>query len=175
MHKPALSRPVRVSDVPKAGLNVEVVAGKEERAALAADYGLESIERLEAQLVLHPAEEGLTVSGRLEAQVTYRCVVTLEPVHGHVIEEIRARFAHEGFRGHDTAAEIEVTLNDDDPPEPILRGMADVGPLVAEFLALGLDPYPRSPGADFAEPAPPARPDNPFGVLAKIGKGRADH
>ena len=37
----------------------------------------------------------------------------------------------------------------EDPPEPIVNGAIDLGALAAEFLMLGLDPYPRKPGAVF--------------------------
>ncbi len=37
-----------------------------------------------------------------------------------------------------------------DPPDPIVNGRIDLGQLAAEFLALGLDPYPRKPGVEFA-------------------------
>ena len=43
--------------------------------------------------------------------------------------------------------------------------------LVAEFLALGLDPYPRKPGVAFVEPTPLAEPGqtaSPFSVLGKF-------
>ena len=36
----------------------------------------------------------------------------------------------------------------------ILNGVIDLGEMVAETLALDLDPYPRKPGVSFDEPAP---------------------
>ena len=41
-----------------------------------------------------------------------------------------------------------------------------LGALTAEFFALGLDPYPRKPGVEFAAPAEEAAPDSPFAALA---------
>ena len=48
-----------------------------------------------------------------------------------------------------TAAEETQTfsLADEDEPDPIIDGKIDLGALTAEFFALGLDPYPRKPGA----------------------------
>ena len=37
----------------------------------------------------------------------------------------------------------------EEPPDAIVDGKIDLGALAAEFLALGLDPYPRKPGASF--------------------------
>ena len=98
MSEHSFSRPIRVADVPRAGQTLSVVASAEERADLARAFGLQEIKGLEAQLRLKPRDDGLTVQGRLEAQVVYTCVVTLEPVPGHIIEEIEARFAPEHVR-----------------------------------------------------------------------------
>ena len=71
------------------------------------------------------------------------CVVTLDPFPARVEEEVDVDFsASEAFRG--TPAE------DAEMPDPIVDGMIDLGGLTAEFLSLGLDPYPRKPDASFA-------------------------
>ncbi len=44
----------------------------------------------------------------------------------------------------------------DEPPEPLVGGTVDLGAIATEFLILGIDPYPRKPGAEFD--APPRRP-----------------
>jgi hypothetical protein len=62
--------------------------------------------------------------------------------------------------------------NQPDPPDPIVNGRIDLGALASEFLALGLDPYPRKPGVEFkslTEDADDARP-SPFAVLGKLKK-----
>jgi len=54
----------------------------------------------------------------------------------------------------------------------LIGGAVDLGALATEFLILGLDPYPRQPGAVFRPPAD-ARPDEgPFAALAKLKRGR---
>jgi hypothetical protein len=59
-----------------------------------------------------------------------------------------------------------------DPPDEIVNGHVDLGALTAEFLALGLDPYPRKPGVDFAfEGGGPAK-ESPFAALAKLKESR---
>ena len=63
-----------------------------------------------------------------------------------------------------------MVLDGADAPDPIVDGKIDLGALAAEFLALGLDPYPRKPGAEFAPPAADEPPDSPFDALAKIAK-----
>jgi hypothetical protein len=68
------------------------------------------------------------------------------------------------------AAEEE---GEEDPPDPIIDGRIDLGALAAEFLALGLDPYPRKPGAAFdLGEAEPER-ESPFAALARL-RGEKD-
>ena len=55
----------------------------------------------------------------------------------------------------------------------MIDGRIDLGALAAEFFALGLDPYPRKPGAEFVAPPEPAPPDSPFAALAGTGGKRA--
>ena len=62
------------------------------------------------------------------------------------------------------------SLDDEDEPDPIIEGKIDLGALAAEFFALGLDPYPRKPGASFELNAKPEPADSPFAVLAKRAK-----
>jgi len=176
-----LSRPFRVADVPKGGTSVEIVADDAERARLAAAYGLICVERLEARLTLRPASGGgIKVRGHLSADVTYACIVTLDPVPGRVEEDIDVRFALAAAPQRRAREDIEIDLSldaNDDPPEPIVNGVADLGVLVAEFLALGLDPYPRAAGAELARPGPdgtgvPDRP-SPFAALGSLKGSRS--
>jgi hypothetical protein len=60
--------------------------------------------------------------------------------------------------GDEDKIDIEVKLNEDDPPEPIVDGIIDLGAVTLEFLALALDPYPRKPGVSFD--AGPAEPEH---------------
>ena len=72
-------------------------------------------------------------------------------------------------------AEIEQRgLPDEDEPDPIIDGKIDLGALAAEFFALGLDPYPRKPGATFEESTESEPADSPFSALAKRAKPDSD-
>ncbi len=57
-------------------------------------------------------------------------------------------------------------------PEPLVDGIVDLGALATEFLILGLDPYPRKPGAAFEPPREGAADGGPFAALAGWSKGR---
>ena len=63
-----------------------------------------------------------------------------------------------------------------DGPEPMFGGTVDLGALATEFLILGIDPYPRKPGAEFEPPKDVAPDPGPFAVLAGLAtKDRNGH
>ena len=56
------------------------------------------------------------------------------------------------------------------PPEPLVDGKVDLGALATEFLMLGIDPYPRKAGAEFAPPKVEDAGEHPFAALAALEK-----
>lgn len=189
------SRPLAAVDVPENGLEVSIAAQPEERAALARVDGLQALSRLEADLqVAREGAGGLRVTGELRADVRQTCVASLEAFDTQIVEPIDVRFApppaieappqrnrHWRDRHAPPAVEAKepktshhIAALDDDAPDPLIDGRIDLGAIVAEFLALGLDPYPRKPGASFAEPEDDARDEaSPFaGLREALDKGR---
>jgi uncharacterized metal-binding protein YceD (DUF177 family) len=148
---PVFSRPLRVETLPRDGLTQRIEANAAERAALARLNGLQDIASLTADLRVTRAGKGaVRVRGDVLAEVTQTCVVTLDPLKARVKEELDVRFAppeDERARKPVEAADEIADLSADDPPDRIEDGRIDLGALAAEFLALGLDPYPRKPGA----------------------------
>jgi uncharacterized metal-binding protein YceD (DUF177 family) len=153
-----LSRWVAVADLLPDGLDVTVEATPEERHALARDFGLAAIHALTGSFRLSGSERRVEVTGSIAAEIEQICVVTLEPFTTEVREAVEVAYAAPGT----TAQEGE------DPPDEIVGGRIDLGALTAEFLALGLDPYPRKPGVDFAYRAPEGKANTPFAALAKL-------
>lgn len=185
------SRPLAAAQVPPEGLDIVVSANEGERTALARANDLPSVSRLEARLrVTRAGGGGLEVTGEIDADIRQTCVVTLEEFDAHVREPVHLRFAPEqapplevragGRRGRDAApdeaAGHHIGAADEDPPDPMIGDSIDLGAIAAEFLTLGLDPYPRKPGATFAEPAPagPAAGASPFAKLrGALGRDRS--
>jgi uncharacterized protein len=164
-----LSRPVEVRRLPSDGLVVDVVANAEERSALARDLDIPAVDRLEARLTVTPARGGARVRGHVSATVVQTCVVSLEPFEAPVEEDVDIRFSR-SLRAA-PAAEIDLTAQGDDAPEPLEGDVIDVGAVVAEHLALGLDPYPRKPDArfeDIVEPLEEAPARSPFADLSGL-------
>jgi uncharacterized metal-binding protein YceD (DUF177 family) len=116
-----------------------LVAPEEARAALAARFGLESIDRLEGALSVVRAGAGARASGRLVAEVVQSCVVSGEPVPAHVEEALDLTFEPIV----ETGDEVEL-----DPQAldvmPVEGDAIDLGEALAQALAVALDPYPRA-------------------------------
>ncbi|GLK55390.1 hypothetical protein JOD31_000311 [Methylopila capsulata] len=163
-----LSRPIAVVDVGPNGLTVDVIADEAERAALAEANEAVAVEELRAGVTVRPfGKDGVAVTGQVDAKVQRICVVTLEPFVEIVSEPIDVRFA--------PAAEVaavedggEIELGPNDPPDPFVGGVIDVGAVVSEFLTLGLDPYPRKPGATFEQPSGLDGEGSAFAELRKL-------
>ncbi len=163
------SVPVVVAQIPESGLHREITAEARERAAMAADGGLREILSATATLDLTPTGEGrIRVTGQVRARVGQSCVVTLEPIENEIDEGIDLIFAPQS-QIRDLADSIDDSDPDaeiPDPPEPIVGGIIDLGRLATDALFLGLDPYPRKPGAVFEPPPVPVDPDeHPFAAL----------
>jgi Large ribosomal RNA subunit accumulation protein YceD len=169
--------PVAVEDVPETGQHFDLVADADVRGGVARAAGLRDLPRLAASFdVARRGAHGLHVVGEVSATVGQTCVVTLEPLVNEIAEKVDLLFmpppvsapqAEEGSEASDTARAIT------DEPEPLLDGRVDLGALATEFLLLGLDPYPRKPGAAF-QPPPDAAADGggPFAALGSLKKGR---
>ena len=166
-----LSRIVRVDALPRDGETVTIEANDAERQALAAFLKLPAIGRLAATLTVKKAARGgARVVGVVRGEVTQTCVVTLELFPATIEEEVDVRFApaEDPRAARRPAEEPEtVSMTDEDEPDPLIDGKIDLGALAAEFLALGLDPYPRKPGVQFASPEEPEPEATPFAVLRR--------
>ena len=163
-----LSRPFGVTRLPERGAHVTVEATEEERDALAADLGLVALRSLVGRFRIVGKPERVHVTGRLEADITQTCVVTLDAFESSLDEEVDVEFriADELPRRREPAVDAEIET-DIDAPDEIVDGRIDLGALAAEFLALGLDPYPKKPGAEFAPVDGQDDANSPFAVLAR--------
>lgn len=163
-------RNVAVNKINEPGLVVDVVANEEERARIAAYLELLGVQSLAAKVNVVRWRKGVLVSGRFSADVTQACVVTLDPVEGHIEGDFERRFLPDTPQAG--AREVQVDPEGEDPAEPLGREI-DLGEILVEELSLGLDPYPRKAGVEYAaEQDTVAKRDNPFAVLSKLqGKG----
>ena len=165
--------PVAVEDVAETGARFDLVADAQVRPAVARMAGLRDLPRLEANFDVTRRGAGLHVAGRVSATVGQLCVVTLEPLVNEVEEAIDLLFVAQPTAEREDG-EVGTRGERADATEPLIGGLVDLGGLAIEFLILGLDPYPRKPGAVF-QPPPGAKPDeSPFAALASLKKGADD-
>ncbi|WP_066658845.1 MULTISPECIES: YceD family protein [unclassified Sphingomonas] len=167
MIAPEFSRPQRLDAIGKGEHRVEISADAGERAALARRFGLIAIDRLDAVITVQRDATGVLARGNLQGAVVQACSVTGDPVPAQVDEAFAIRFLPEG-----TVEGDEIELSDEECDTVFYSGGAiDLGEAAAETLALALDPFPRSPGADDAlRKAGVLGEDEtgPFAALAKL-------
>ncbi len=142
--QPEFSRIIKLSELEEPVLR-EVEADAGERAALADRFGINSVDRLSARLAVRRVAGGplVRVSGSFEAEVEQPCVVTLKPVHSTIVDDIEIEFGPAEAEP-DGGQEAD---DEADAPEPLEGDTIDLGEIVAQFLAVGIDPYPRAAGA----------------------------
>jgi len=158
-----LSHPVQAASVPSEGLDVEIVASPREREAVAALNDVISVESLVARFHVRPfGADGLEVRGVVDARTTRTCGLTLEPFEEPVHEDVTVRFSPQAPLA---GGEHDV---DEDAPDPLIGGAVDLGAVASEFFTLGLDPYPRKPGAAFETKATSGAAESPFAVLRRL-------
>lgn len=183
--EPIWTHPLSVTDVPaEGGLDVELVADDAVRKRLAAENGLVALATLSARLhVSRRGRGGLYVTGDVRAGATQTCVVSLEPFDVNIAEKVDVEFEPErekpapqprkagrriGRGAAPPIGEDDEGMDDLDTPDAIVDGRIDLGALAAEFLTLGVDPYPRKPGVAFDEPKAEPERASPFAGLAAL-------
>lgn len=161
-----------IAEITPEGVSVTVEANAEERAAIAKAAGLIGLDRLTGAFSLHPiAGGGVRVDGDVEADVTQTCVVSLEPVANRVAETVSVRYVPpEQITDHGGSEDDELVASEAEDVEPLTGQTIDLGRLAEEFMLLGLDPYPRRSGAEFAAAGTTAESgsDKPFAALAAL-------
>ncbi|MEG6509565.1 DUF177 domain-containing protein [Methyloligella sp. 2.7D] len=119
---------------------------------------------------------GVTLKGKLTADATQTCVVSLDPVPASLEIPVEADYLPQSAIERWQAELDEETLSDPlaEWPEPIQGGKIDIGPLIYESFATALDPYPRKEGANLDwepeqgdEPEESAK-ENPFSILERL-------
>ena len=139
------AHPVKLDHIGE-GLRVDISATDAEREDIARRLGLVSLDRLDAHAILSRDGERVHVEGRVHASLGQSCVVTGEPVPAHVDEAFAVDVLPEPKAD---GPEPEIELGADDCDIMFHDGASvDLGAAVVDSLALALDPYPRSAGAE---------------------------
>ena len=169
---------------------IRISPSPEELKRLTKRMGVSEIDGLVGELVLSrdSGRNVVFISGRVRAAVTQSSVVSGKPVKSEIDDSFEAWYAD-----HDEAVSFAKAkqerlvregqgdfpfLDESEDPEPIVDGKIDVGELVAQYLSLAINPYPRAEGESFGEAEPLKEAveevyENPFAAL-KDWKNRPD-
>lgn len=161
------SRPLQVDRVPKLGSTEKLAAEPEELKALAKRFKIPAIHALTAEIRATPWRGGgMKLEGHITAELEQLSVISLEPFRETVSVPLARYFLPHG-------AVVENQQEDD--ADPIDNGWIDLGEVVAETLALDLDPYPRKVGEAFPghveDDGAVEKAASPFAVLAARKEG----
>jgi hypothetical protein len=160
-----------VTELPERGLSRERAASADERAAIARDLDLVSCDGFVFDYRLVSLGGGrVRLSGKLTADVTQRCVVSLAPVRAHLLEPVDVEFWPAHMISQQVEGETEILSGPE--IEPIDNGMIAVGRIAFEVLSASLDPYPRAEGVEFDWNDPRdtegSESNNPFAALSRF-------
>lgn len=145
-----LTRMIKARPLPAGAVVIE--ASLEERAALAARFGLGAVESLRAEVMLEQKPRAIRATGRLRAAIMQPCAISGEDFPVTIDEPVDLRFIEDNQRPATPDEEIELEADDCDEIE-FAGDMFDLGEAVAQTLGLAIDPYAEGPGADAARAA----------------------
>lgn len=165
-----------VERLPGEGRVVKMAVDTDDRSRIASHLGLDGLSSLTAKVTLKPFAGGemVRVTGTLVAHVIQTCGITLQPVESDVEETVERVFSFQAADDSD-AKELDLDPEAAEPPDPVIEGHIDLGDVLVEQLALGIDPFPRLPGAEFSVPkgADGASSSSPFAVLEGLKAGKS--
>src|SRR5690606_2862530 len=136
---------IRLDNVPKAGILVEIEADEAQRASLAADHGLLEVCSFHAEIsVSHWRRNGFRLEGLIRAEIVQQCSVSLEPIPARLEIPVDNFLVQEDSyldrSPHGLGEELMLSVDSEDEPETYSGNRFDVGALVEELFVLSLDP-----------------------------------
>lgn len=188
---PEWSYNIEVDQISSDVMRVSITADEKEKSDLASRLGVESVQKAEAEFHIRRETTGhiIHIHGFLKGIVTQSCVVTLEPVESHILEEFEAWYAEKeavislNQVKKDRALQkgnVEIEMSEEhEDPEPIVNGKIDLGELATQYFCLAINPYPHVSGEEGYEYRETPEEDagkegldkekkNPFSILKKF-------
>ncbi|MDD9899380.1 MAG: DUF177 domain-containing protein [Alphaproteobacteria bacterium] len=149
-----------------------IEASPEECAVLAERFGLKELWGVKAELTIRriAGSKTVRVAGAFEAEAIQACVISLQDVPVRIKGQLETFFTDAPKKN---AREIDLSPESTaDDAEMVENGMIDLGEIVAQYLSLELDPYPRAPGVQLPAQAASSSggegKNNPFAVLKQL-------
>ncbi len=172
---PEFSRTRALAAITQNKSRMRLTANEQERRDLAVRLGLVALDRLSAEVTFYRrGKEMIVVQGAFDSHYVQTCGVTLEPMGVDGAGEFEREFvAREGGGEQPPARIVDFDATGKDDPDVVTGDTLDFGELVAEELALTIDPFPRRSDAEL-----PARArggseeviekNNPFHILKDL-------
>ena len=163
---------ILVDKLPGTGRHLKINVTGEDLNKLAQIAKVSSVGRFSALLKIVRIDGGVHVTGQLKAEVTQPCVVTLEPVHQQIDENLDRVFLPMPADGVENApgSETYIEFTDEDIPDYYEGNSLDLSAFLIEALGLSIDLYPRRAGAKMSEKQSGDDPRDlsPFAVLKSV-------
>jgi hypothetical protein len=161
---------ISINEIPASGKTFHIEANEEDRRSLADALGILEIAKLTADVEVRPLPgRSFSVKGQMAAAVVQTDVVTLDPIPQIVAEEIDLTLAPADAQSAVRSREPPSEQTALDAPDVYRRGRIDLGAIASEYLAMGLDPYPRAEGVKFpGHVENGAADDSPFAKLKAL-------
>jgi uncharacterized metal-binding protein YceD (DUF177 family) len=166
---PEFSRIVHLDKVGQNPLFYDISATEKECHDLSERFNIISIRNFHASFKIEKADETgcYHVDGYLNADVTQACVVSLKDVPDHVEMEIHIILRPETH--HSFTHEEDIDLTEERDVDFFSNDAIDLGEIAAQYLSLGLNPYPRSETViNSVEEKESTQKKNPFDILKKL-------
>lgn len=167
MSAPELSRVLDIRQCD--GREVLLEATPEERAALAARFGVVQVKRLKATMVLQRDGNDLQTTGELTADLIQTCAISGEDFPVRIAEPLVLRFVPASSGNHQDE-DLEIDSSDPDEIE-YTETEIDLGEAIAQSLALAIDPFATGPNAEAARAQLGGEAASPFAALAALKRG----
>lgn len=171
-----LNDTVDVADIREQGrIAVEIQANEAERADLAQRCEILAVDSLTVRLTLNSSKGSdlVKIQGKLDTTIQQACVVSFVPV-AETIQESFSEVHTTDESKLDAPEDMDDT--EDQPIELIENEKLDVKELIAQWIVMSMDPFPRSDEAPYFEHIEDeankdgVKTHNPFSVLEKLKK-----
>ncbi|MBL0848486.1 MAG: hypothetical protein EU981_00035 [Candidatus Liberibacter ctenarytainae] len=150
---------VNVRQIFSSPKNFIVEANVHDCEKLARQWEVLSVESLYADVHLSSWKRiGIRVKGVVHARVVQTCVITLEPVLSKIEESLGCIFVPDSskllYPKHDSSSGSGKNIAEVRGPDILPfsdDGIIDIGSMVADTVAVAVNPYPRKEGVSFSD------------------------
>jgi len=146
-HKIEFSRVVDVTNLGAKGRHFKFQATEEEQDALRERYSVVAVQNLTAECSLIPHGKGrFKMEAVFRAKIIQECGISLEPVTEDISNSFIITLHQNNKKNNKEETEIDFEIDEDDI-EYLTSTSVDMGDLIAQYISLEINPYPRKEDA----------------------------